>query len=417
MMKMAGLTLLLASPQATAPEAAPLLPPSLAQLHHSLNVWFDKKAPPPRRNETVHPFYFLKRCLLLNEGDVIDGFGRREWERVAGGRQVYLHSPCIKEDSVGNMLGTYFENVVCAHRVGMDYVSVAKTFDLSGDFVTPPFLRRLPDYLPSASGGRGAAPKSYEEIKRDLQRLCTCSTAFCWESPRAAWVQGLATIKAVFLDALIHHVASPIIGGPGAPTVVRRGDLVSANATDSPSPLPLIPDVAVHYRCGDNFGPPYGFVSFHAIKDRVPAGARTIYVLSERRDRKTEAKPHLAAKCDAIIEALHRFLAGKFPAAAVVTKRGSDDMYLDLARLTLAKVTVCSVSTFCLWPAVTSNGTAHFPPSRLVVGGDTRVNLGFRWMVGGSGGNILVPAEIAANMKTADLIDTLRRKKTSGAAR
>ena len=251
-------------------------------------------------------------------------------------------------------------------------------------------------------------------------------------------MQGLATVKALFVDALLHHLASPAVGGLGAPTVVRSGDLASVNATDAPSPhslpLPLIPDVAVHYRCGDNFGPPYGFVTFPAIKDRIPPDARTIYVLSERRGRKTEAKPQLAAKCDAVIEALHRFLVGKFPSAAVVTKRGSDDMYVDLARLTFANVTVCSISTFCLWPAVASNGTAYFPPSRLVVGGDTRINLGFRWMTvgsggagggGGGGGNggggaggglILVAAEAAATMKTSDLIALLRRRKKASAA-
>jgi hypothetical protein len=50
----------------------------------------------------------------------------------------------------------------------------------------------------------------------------------------------------------------------------------------------------------------------------------------------------------------------QFPDAVVVILRGFD-LFEDLARLTYAKTTICSVSTFCLWPAISNDNTVYFP--------------------------------------------------------
>lgn len=55
-------------------------------------------------------------------------------------------------------------------------------------------------------------------------------------------------------------------------------------------------------------------------------------------------------------------------------------MYLDMARLAFAKTTICSISTYCLWPAIVAGRSAHFPRTPLVVGGDTSIDLGFSWL-------------------------------------
>jgi hypothetical protein len=53
----------------------------------------------------------------------------------------------------------------------------------------------------------------------------------------------------------------------------------------------------------------------------------------------------------------------------------------DLARLALAKVTICSPSTYCFWPAIASRTTAYFPMTPLINGGETRnISHGFHWM-------------------------------------
>jgi hypothetical protein len=150
--------------------------------------------------------------------------------------------------------------------------------------------------------------------------------------------------------------------------------------------LPLIPDVAIHYRCGDNFVGHYGFLPFRAFRETIPPplsplAPSTIFVLAENKHRKTGSKKHLMAKCDAIFQSLFDYLSRLYPQSAVLVRRG-DDLYLDMARLAFAKVTICSVSTFCLWPAIISNGTAYFPRTKLIVGGDVSLDFGrnFSWL-------------------------------------
>jgi hypothetical protein len=41
-------------------------------------------------------------------------------------------------------------------------------------------------------------------------------------------------------------------------------------------------------------------------------------------------------------------------------------MYDDLTRLTFARTTICSISTFCYWPAIANPNTAYFPKSLLI---------------------------------------------------
>ena len=52
----------------------------------------------------------------------------------------------------------------------------------------------------------------------------------------------------------------------------------------------------------------------------------------------------------------------------MVVKRGGDQ-FLDYARLAYANVTICSASTFGLWPGLANPwGQVHFPLTPLVIG-------------------------------------------------
>ena len=102
-------------------------------------------------------------------------------------------------------------------------------------------------------------------------------------------------------------------------------------------------------------------------------------MLAEKRGRKTALNPHFAVKCDAILGSLGGYLTEHFPNATVVVKRGGD-LYTDMARLALAKVTFCSVSTFCLWPAIASSGTVYFPRSKLIASGKPVVLGSILWV-------------------------------------
>ena len=108
---------------------------------------------------------------------------------------------------------------------------------------------------------------------------------------------------------------------------------------------------------------------FSAFKALIPATARTIFVLSEDRQRAPHRR-ELIKTCDSILEALFSHLTDAFPEATILNRRG-DDVFADFARLTYSPVTVCSPSTFCLYPALIHKGTrAYFPLSPLVLAGN-----------------------------------------------
>ena len=283
---------------------------------------------------------------------------------------VLVSSACIGVDSLGNYLGNYLENVACADKIGVAYMAVAKVYEPRTRDASNAFLSALPSLVlppPSSAASVLSLPK--------LTAACPCRES-CHENPRAVWPKSLATVVRPLLQtALAQHRASLSLN-----TTVARGDICTAPPE---TVLPLTPDAAVHYRCGDNFVGHYGFVPFAAVAQRIPASAKTIYVLAEARGRKTAApaKQHMAGKCDVVLRALHQYLAARFPAAVVLLRRGGDDPYTDLVRLAYAPVTVCSVSTFCLWPALASNNTAYFPITPLILGGTGMpLRQGFVWM-------------------------------------
>lgn len=133
--------------------------------------------------------------------------------------------------------------------------------------------------------------------------------------------------------------------------------------TQAESVLPMIPDVAVHYRCGDNTVGHYGYLSYPAFKRRIPSTARTIYVMAENPSRNSNTQRN--NQCNAILTGLFDYLKAEFSQASIVILRGAN-MFDDMTRLALANTTICSVSSFCIWPALSSTTKAYFPITRLI---------------------------------------------------
>jgi len=246
-------------------------------------------------------------------------------------------------------------------------MAVGKVWEPKAKDEPSPFIDRLPSIIEHNN-----ATQSFQHASQVLKQQCTCAGS-CHERANAAWVKNLDNIKPLLLDALHHHVAA----SQSTQTVVSPKDLCSS---PQGTVLPLVPEAAIHYRCGDNFVGSYGFLPFEAFRQKIPADAQTIYVLAENRNRKTQYKAHLALKCDLILTSLFSYLKLHFPSAVVLIRRG-DDLYVDMARLAFARTTVCSVSTFCLWPAIINNGSAYFPRTKLIVSGDVSINLGFTWLL------------------------------------
>ena len=147
------------------------------------------------------------------------------------------------------------------------------------------------------------------------------------------------------------------------------GDLCSA---EPGAFLPIVPDAAVHYRCGDTVPSNiYGFLPFFAVRDLIPADAKHIYVMTDPPHRvhilADGRAPRFSLHCRPIMVALFEYLQRAFPHAVVLVKSGGDPL-VDYYRIARARVAVCSSSTFCLWPAMAATGTAYFPATRLLAG-------------------------------------------------
>ena len=121
---------------------------------------------------------------------------------------------------------------------------------------------------------------------------------------------------------------------------------------------------------------------FKAYLPLIPANARYIYVTSDHPGRQgNDEKRSNGRGCTEICRALHTYLSTHYPHATVVVKRG-EDVLIAMAQMFLANVTICSASTFCLWPAVAKiDNIAYFPLSGVVLN-NKAVDLGpnFKWL-------------------------------------
>lgn len=342
----------------------------LSRLHYEINSEYDVRHPLPLNYSLAHQLkshVFRKRCVYIDPSSAIESCLSGQWKSFSYGLNVLVQSPCLGSDSMGNYLGSYFEAIACADLAGLHYLSVAKVYEANLGHNQSAFTANLPNYI------KNTIPVSASQVSESLKKYCPCAKS-CHEDASSAWVSRLHVIRSIFVQALLHHLSH---SSTAKNTVVNEDDIATEVAG---SILPLIPDVAIHYRCGDNFVGNYGFLPFSAVKARIPESTSLIYVLAENRGRKTSSAHHLRMKCDAVLSSLGHYLKLHFPLAKIVVKRG-DDMYIDMARLAFANTTICSVSTFCLWPAIANNGTAYFPLSKLVVGGDRSISLGFQWLL------------------------------------
>ena len=340
-----------------------------------------------------------------------------------------LHTPCLELDSLGNFLSEYFESILCAAHLRVHYAAIS--------FLNPKIDKgienRFFEFLP-----RIMMHNDPLESKKLLQ--CPCNS-ICHE-----WIRGLMhhnghmarigrwfrTAMDAWISQRLHILKSnsssfrdQIIVVPfqkdHLQQVPQMGSSfhISTGAGEESreiQTLPFVPDAAIHYRCGDNLVTHYGFLPFRAFKRVIPNDARTIYVMAESSKRRVN-RHESVQRCEAIFTALRNYLRSHFPRATVVLLRGQP-LFDDLARLTYAHTVVCSVSTFCLWPAVASGGgtgttteetRAHFPISRLIAKGNTSMDYGesgFRWL---EPSERIVLGKDAIRMRIGTLIQILQQ--------
>ena len=208
-----------------------------------------------------------------------------------------------------------------------------------------------------------------------MKLKCDC-LQFCWENTAAPWLQRIPLIAKVISTA-IHayeraaHIEllytelnneTDLIYIPSTPTIRH---------TISSHQLPLVPNVTIQYRCGDNVGfgkSKYGLLPFSTYNtQRIPVIlSQYIYIIADSPTRNPNSV--YSSRCGTILEHLFLFMKRQFPQSIIVMKRGGDP-FLDYSRLFHSSIVFCSASTFCLWPTIANrHGHIYYPLTPLIAG-------------------------------------------------
>jgi hypothetical protein len=280
---------------------------------------------------------------------------------------------CITTHELGNRLGNYFQEVACAEASGIHFVAVHPQWEY------PNALTSNSSHLQQLQNNVSLSAKIFFEgfptillhptpldmahASHKIQHECKC-TRYCWGHANAPWVNRTQNLRKYIQQVVTHYQQH--IDLTASTTIDPTVDVTNAKDTDH---LPLIPDVAMQYRCGDNiaFNYMYGILPFTVVDHRIPSTAKYIYVLSDHPSRAVYS-PY-TSRCKLILEKLLEYLQERFPHAIIVIKRGGD-LFLDFVRFAKAKVTICSASTFCFWPALSNDGDVFYPVTSLIAGVD-----------------------------------------------
>jgi len=312
-----------------------------------------------------------------------NAFLTKSYQKYTGDLNVLVYPLCLMTHELGNRLGNYFHEVACAEASGLHFITVHHQWDISGSFhghainsTTDEnkrlFLNSLPDIIIHAK------PSTRLQGEKKIEKVCKC-TRYCWQDAKAPWVNRTDSIGSYLRIAFDKYTTS----FPSNATTSIDPTVDFTNAKQDQH-LPLIPDTAIQYRCGDNIGFSYmyGIMPFTAFVHRIPPDSKFIYVLSDHPSRAVHS-PY-TSRCHVILQHLFSYLRKHFQHSTIVIKRGGD-IFLDYARLGTANTTICSVSSFCFWPAVSNPGTSYFPLTNLIAGAHmntTAPNFGsnFHWI-------------------------------------
>lgn len=308
-------------------------------------------------------------CYGTKNSQTKKDFLRNSYKAQADGLNVLVYPFCMSTTEFGNRLGNYLTEVACAEASGIHFVAIHKLFDLAGSFHGNSsndlseqrklaYLSALPDIIVHKH------PVSRDLAMRHVALHCQC-TRYCWGEPTAPWVNRTSSIKQ-YLQVAMKAYHNTVDQTKEQTVVAPDVDFTNAGPGQH---LPIVPDVAIQYRCGDNIGFSYhyGIIPFTAYDSRIPVDSRFIYVLSDHPSRASHS-PY-SGRCGTILEHLFNYLKALRPLALIVVKRGGD-LFLDQVRLGLANTTICSASSYCFWPALANKGQAYFPITPLIAGAD-----------------------------------------------
>jgi hypothetical protein len=207
-----------------------------------------------------------------------DDFLRDRHKKVIGDVPVLIYPMCFRLFQLGNTLGYYLNDVACADISGANFLAVSHSFSLiEPESLAVPIDKRMTffDALPTII--EHPRLKSAKTVKENMKKECNC-LQYCWENPGAPWIRRIPLLRKVILSAIDAYLAvanttrGTILNNetdlctipidklasshqlPKPPSALPTVVATSASSTVSPFALPIVPDVAVQYRCGDNVG-------------------------------------------------------------------------------------------------------------------------------------------------------------------
>ena len=150
----------------------------------ALENYFALKYPPPNYDIPHSNHYYQnhhdKRCISIESAQSIDYYLQNKWLNELKGNPCLVATPCLGTDSLGNRLTAYFENLVCANKTGMHFISLSKVWEPTTRDKSSLFIDKLPSFIEHSN------PADENFIKNNIKLICPCQGS-CHERPKAVW--------------------------------------------------------------------------------------------------------------------------------------------------------------------------------------------------------------------------------------
>eukprot|EP01039_Chlorochromonas_danica_P008965 gene8965-9895_t len=324
-------------------------------------------------------------------GDDYDGtrddFLQDRYKDSLDGLAVMVHPLCLTTFQLGNTLGYFLNDIACASITGAHFLALrtrltltlVNSLQVQDSAQQKAFFDHLPHHIIHPQ------PLGIEEVKKGMRAKCHC-LQFCWENSEAPWLQRVPLIRDVLMPAIDAY--RKVSRGEEVGTVLNNETdrlylpptLQSTLSLDYKSNnnyhitprlsqvwLPLVPNVTIQYRCGDNIGfgkTKYGLLPFSVYSPKRLGNPSFIYVIADSPKRNPSSV--YSGRCEPILDRFLAYLVRHYPSSVIALKRGGD-IFLDYARLAYSNVVFCSASTFCLWPGLSNDrGQVYYPLTPLI---------------------------------------------------
>lgn len=302
----------------------------------------------------------------------------------------------FRSEFIGNTLESYFGSVACAYKSGFHFIGISPQVDHENE----PFYRAFPFLIPHT---RPLATTSRVEMRSIIDKYCTCDT-FCFHRGNV-WESYIPQMRRTMQDAIRLHLTYPrngIFPENAGLFLHKERDYFTI---DTGTYLPLIPDVAIHFRCSDNIIHGMGLLSVKTIVDRIPKNAKYIYIFSEYGQRIDPHIRELGSMSAAIVKGVWQDISHAFPDAIVIAKRGMN-VFTTMSTLGLANITICSPSSFCFYPAMSREKLTYFiAGDGRYIDSDTPIHPNFHFVKGSN----LIFSNFTRNNTVSEILGTLRQ--------